>query len=289
MAASLQDSRVNVVSRCFQIGRESALGLGPPPAGNLAVPVFRHGSLEVELYQPRDRDPQKPHRRDESYVVVRGTGLFFDGSRTRPVGPGDFLFVPAGQVHRFEDFSEDFAVWVLFHGPDGGETSVEVSGLRKLAAVVAEAAERRFRLVACDVAGNPVEPLGALPEDIAGGCQAGAGLYWKKGFRPPWVGYVAMEGEVAVGLGGFTGPPVEGAVELAYYTRPEFEGRGHASRTAALLADIARRTDPALEVVAHTLPAEGPSPRILRKLGFEWLGTVDHPEDGLVWRWRLGR
>jgi hypothetical protein len=224
----LQSDPVNVVSRCFQIGRESALGLGPPPAGNLAVPVFRHGSLEVELYQPRGRDPQQPHRRDESYVVVRGTGLFFDGSGSRPVGPGDFLFVPAGQVHRFEDFSEDFAVWVLFHGPEGGERSVESRGPDPVASVVAAAAQRRFRLVACDVAGNPVEPLGTLPEDIAGGCQAGAGLYWKKSFLPPWVGYVAMDGDVPVGLGGFTGLPVDGSVELAYYTRPELEGRGHA-------------------------------------------------------------
>jgi hypothetical protein len=31
------------------------------------------------------------------------------------------LFVPAGVEHRFEDFSDDFAVWVVFWGPDGGE------------------------------------------------------------------------------------------------------------------------------------------------------------------------
>lgn len=32
-----------------------------------------------------------------------------------------FIFVAAGQVHRFEDFSEDLAVWVFFYGPQGGE------------------------------------------------------------------------------------------------------------------------------------------------------------------------
>ena len=281
---------MEIVSRCFGIGRKDALGSGPPPPGNLAVPVFRHGSLEVELYQPRGTDPQSPHRRDESYVVVRGTGRFVDDGGSRPVGPGDFLFVPAGRGHRFEDFSDDFAVWVLFHGPDGGERPWDPTGPATLDRVVGEAVARGFRLVACDVAGNPVENLGTLPEDIAGGVQAGAGLYWKKGFRPPWVGYVAVDGGVPVGLGGFTGPPVEGTVELAYYTRPGSEGRGHATRTAALLADLVRRTDPSLQVVAHTLPAEGASPRILRKLGFEWLGAVDHPEDGRVWRWRwMGR
>jgi mannose-6-phosphate isomerase-like protein (cupin superfamily) len=35
--------------------------------------------------------------------------------------PGDALFVPAGAVHRFEDFSDDLAVWVVFWGPPGGE------------------------------------------------------------------------------------------------------------------------------------------------------------------------
>ena len=38
-----------------------------------------------------------------------------------PFGPGDVLFVPAGTVHRFEDFSADFATWIVFYGPEGGE------------------------------------------------------------------------------------------------------------------------------------------------------------------------
>jgi len=100
---------------------QEALGAGPPPPGNLAVPIFAHGSLEVELYAPKGADPQQPHLRDEIYVVAQGRGVFFDGVERRPVGPGTFLFVPAGQVHRFEEFSSDFAVWVFFYGPQGGE------------------------------------------------------------------------------------------------------------------------------------------------------------------------
>ena len=100
-----------------------ALAKGPPPPGNLAVPVFSHGSLVVELYTPVDHDPQKPHTRDEIYFVTRGQGLFFDGERRLPVEVGSFLFVSAGQVHRFEEFSSDFAVWVAFYGPERGETS----------------------------------------------------------------------------------------------------------------------------------------------------------------------
>ena len=84
--------------------------------------LFRHGSLQVEIYKPEKVDLQTPHSRDEVYVVVSGTGDFLnDGKRTN-FGPGDFLFVPAGVEHRFENFSEDFSTWVLFYGPEGGET-----------------------------------------------------------------------------------------------------------------------------------------------------------------------
>ncbi len=107
--------------RTFHIDLPEALTQGPPPAGNLAVPIFSRGSLAVEMYTPVGADEQKPHRRDEVYLVARGTGVFFDGTHRRPVAPGTFLFVAAGQIHRFEDFSEDFACWVLFYGPEGGE------------------------------------------------------------------------------------------------------------------------------------------------------------------------
>jgi mannose-6-phosphate isomerase-like protein (cupin superfamily) len=95
---------------------------GPPPDGNLALPVFSHGSLAVELYTPIGQDSQTPHTRDEIYFVARGTGFFFDGERRHAVGVGSFLFVAAGRIHRFENFSSDFAVWVAFYGPEGGES-----------------------------------------------------------------------------------------------------------------------------------------------------------------------
>jgi hypothetical protein len=93
----------------------------PGPSGERFVEGFRHGSLTVELYAPRGRNPQIPHSRDEAYVVAHGSGLFWDGMSRRPFGPGTFLFARAGQPHRFQDFIEDFAVWVLFYGPEGGE------------------------------------------------------------------------------------------------------------------------------------------------------------------------
>ena len=36
---------------------------------------------------------------------------------------------------------------------------------------------------------------------------------------------------------------------------------------------------------AHTKPGNGASARVLRKNGFQQVGEVEDPEDGLVWRW----
>jgi mannose-6-phosphate isomerase-like protein (cupin superfamily) len=98
-----------------------ALAHVPTSEGKRFAEVLSHGSLAVEIYAPRGADPQTPHTRDEVYVVLRGRGEFVRGSERRPFEPGDVLFAPAGAVHRFEGFSDDFATWVFFYGPEGGE------------------------------------------------------------------------------------------------------------------------------------------------------------------------
>ncbi|QLG46267.1 cupin domain-containing protein [Costertonia aggregata] len=83
--------------------------------------LFEHGSLSVEIYQPEKIDLQQPHTRDEVYVIVSGSGEFLNGGTRTSFKAGDFLFVPAGVEHRFENFTNDFSTWVLFYGPEGGE------------------------------------------------------------------------------------------------------------------------------------------------------------------------
>jgi mannose-6-phosphate isomerase-like protein (cupin superfamily) len=100
---------------------EALKRLPGPKKGERFAGVFRHGSLEVEIYAPVGSDPQSPHSRDEAYVVVSGTGTFVSDKGREPFGPGDVLFAPAGVVHRFEEFSADLVVWVFFYGPEGGE------------------------------------------------------------------------------------------------------------------------------------------------------------------------
>jgi len=87
-----------------------------------SAPMFEHGTLLLKFYAPRRSDKQTPHTRDEVYVVAQGRGIFFDGGERRPFTAGDTLFVAAGTTHRFEEFSEDFGTWVMFYGPEGGES-----------------------------------------------------------------------------------------------------------------------------------------------------------------------
>jgi mannose-6-phosphate isomerase-like protein (cupin superfamily) len=95
----------------------------PSSAGEPFLVAFEHGTLSIELFAPRGVDNQKPHSRDEVYAVVQGEGHFVNGPERHPFAAGDILFVPAGVEHRFEQFSDDLAVWVIFYGPEGGESA----------------------------------------------------------------------------------------------------------------------------------------------------------------------
>ncbi len=108
----------------------------PNDAGRSTALMLVHGSMELRWFAPKQEDPQTPHDRDELYIIVSGTGVFmravdilpFDdallpiqGEERVEFGPGDALFVAAGTVHRFEKFSDNFATWIVFYGPEGGE------------------------------------------------------------------------------------------------------------------------------------------------------------------------
>ena len=100
---------------------EEALLHLPGPKGERFAALLEHGSLVVEIYAPRGHDPQTPHTRDEVYIVISGSGYFVNGATREPFNTGDLLFVPAAVPHRFEDFTDDLTVWVIFYGPEGGE------------------------------------------------------------------------------------------------------------------------------------------------------------------------
>ncbi len=100
---------------------DKALAAVKASADGLYGVLLEHGTMELGFYRPVGTDDQGPHDQDEIYIVHTGTGVFELGAEHIEFGPGDALFVPAGVVHRFVEFSEDFATWVVFWGPPGGE------------------------------------------------------------------------------------------------------------------------------------------------------------------------
>jgi mannose-6-phosphate isomerase-like protein (cupin superfamily) len=59
-------------------------------------------------------DPQKPHREDEMYYVVRGRARFKAVAEDREVSAGSVIFVAAEVEHRFYDVAEELVVLVFF-------------------------------------------------------------------------------------------------------------------------------------------------------------------------------
>jgi RimJ/RimL family protein N-acetyltransferase len=105
----------------------------------------------------------------------------------------------------------------------------------------------------------------------------------------PWVHgfyFVRRDDEVVVGQGGFKGPPTdEGVVEIAYGVSPDHQGKGYATEAAEALPAFAFQSAKVRVVCAHTLREAHASARVLTKCGFQYVGEVIDPEDGLVWRW----
>lgn len=101
---------MTTANSCQKITLGQALDRLPGPQAERSVSLFEHGSLVVKLYAPRGDDPQTPHSRDEVYVVAQGSGEFVCAGARQTFAPHDVLFAAAGVEHRFENFSDDFAV-----------------------------------------------------------------------------------------------------------------------------------------------------------------------------------
>lgn len=123
-----EKATINLPVEKRRVTVEEAIARLPTPEGKCFATVLEHGSLTVEIYAPRGTDPQEPHTRDEAYIVIKGSGEFINGESRLAFTPGDFLFVPAGVLHRFVNFTDDLIVWVIFYGPEGGEALNPIAG-----------------------------------------------------------------------------------------------------------------------------------------------------------------
>jgi ribosomal-protein-alanine N-acetyltransferase len=105
-----------------------------------------------------------------------------------------------------------------------------------------------------------------------------------------WGGYFVIDDATreVVGSCAYKKPPTEdGIVEIAYFTFPDFEGRGYATAVATKLIRLAATSPDVQRVIAHTLPHASASTRVLERVGMANVGEVMDPDDGRVWRWQV--
>jgi [ribosomal protein S5]-alanine N-acetyltransferase len=114
-------------------------------------------------------------------------------------------------------------------------------------------------------------------------------MYQHNGFKSPWIGYFAVVNDEIVGSCGFKNQPTpNNAVEIAYTTCPEQEGKGYATEMCRQLKNIAFEHDASVVLRAETLKTNLASHRILLKNEFKLLAdTVPDPVHGevLVWEY----
>lgn len=115
-----------------------------------------------------------------------------------------------------------------------------------------------MELTAITENGQTAKPIPSAPEATEM-MDAMTHLYRTVGYDPPWIGYLAVEDGACVGMCGFKSPPQNNRVEIAYYTFPEHESRGIATRMAAELVRLALDEMPDVTVAAQTLPEENAS------------------------------
>ena len=68
-------------------------------------------------------DDQTPHTEDEIYMVRSGRATLVTTSGIVDVGPGSVVFVPAGELHKFTEITEDLALVVVFAPPYGSRAA----------------------------------------------------------------------------------------------------------------------------------------------------------------------
>ena len=84
--------------------------------GKLYLEFLRVPAMSAGVYAlpASGTDPQKPHREDEMYYVVRGRARMKIGSEDAEVSAGSVIFVEAEADHRFFDIREELEVLVFF-------------------------------------------------------------------------------------------------------------------------------------------------------------------------------
>jgi len=78
------------------------------------VEVLSEDSMSVELARYPNPEPKHPHKEDELYYIVSGSGTVHVGAETYEVTEGDVVYVERGVEHDFVDIEDEITALVVF-------------------------------------------------------------------------------------------------------------------------------------------------------------------------------
>ena len=78
------------------------------------VEVLSEDSLSVEIAQYPNPEPKTPHRTDELYFIISGSGMVHVGNESYAVEEGDVVYVEQGVEHDFFDIDDKITALVIF-------------------------------------------------------------------------------------------------------------------------------------------------------------------------------
>ena len=91
---------------------------GVDPDGPALPPLLENLSLHFWRLRPGQTDDQTPHKQDEAYYVVAGSGSITVNGQHYALKPGDLVFVPRCAEHRFHDFDQEGITLLVFFAPN---------------------------------------------------------------------------------------------------------------------------------------------------------------------------
>jgi mannose-6-phosphate isomerase-like protein (cupin superfamily) len=93
----------------------------PNDKSGAQIEGFAHGAQVTVLleHMPKGKGPRlHSHPYGETWVVVEGRAAFTNGTETGEAGPGDVVYVAAGEPHKFTVLSDERIKMVCIHQSD---------------------------------------------------------------------------------------------------------------------------------------------------------------------------
>lgn len=80
--------------------------------------VLSAESMSVELARYPNPEPKTPHKEDELYFIISGSGMASVGEETFAIEEGDVVYVEKGVKHDFYDIDDELTALIVFAGSD---------------------------------------------------------------------------------------------------------------------------------------------------------------------------